>query len=398
MRKKNKNIYICLIVLFILGISIGYAAINRTLDINGNSEVKQNTWNIHFENIQVTKNSVVSPMPTIDNTNSAVNFSCQLNVPGDFYEFTVDVVNEGTIDAMIDSIIKTPELTEAQKKYLSYKINYQNENIIDSNQLIESNSFVKIKIRIEYKYNVSENDLPTTTENLNLGFTINYIQATDEGETIENNGALQPSANGSLETIGESIIIGSEEFYIIGTDNDNIKLLAKYNLYVGNECTTNTSSSCTSYGNNVTGLQDINMKGFTSGTTSLRKGTTAFSSDTKKGTNYSTYEGSIVEELVNNYKTLLIKKYNLNIVEARLITKEELTNSQIGCSLETNSCANAPRFIYEYSYWTQSSLTNDTIYFVRNDKTFVNGIYNNDFAFGVRPVIVIPKNTIAHEK
>lgn len=50
-------------------------------------------------------------------------------MPGEFYEFTVDVVNEGSIDAMIDSVVKTPELTSAQAKYIKYEISYENGEV-----------------------------------------------------------------------------------------------------------------------------------------------------------------------------------------------------------------------------------------------------------------------------
>ena len=48
-----------------------------------------------------------------------INFDVSLALPGDFYQFTFEVVNDGTIGAMVDSIVKTPELTEEQKKYIN---------------------------------------------------------------------------------------------------------------------------------------------------------------------------------------------------------------------------------------------------------------------------------------
>ena len=122
MRRKSKNFYILFILIVLFGVSVGYAAMSRALTINGNSEVKQNTWDIHFENVQIKKGSVTATKePTLENSNTSVNFSFMLDLPGDYYEFTVDAVNRGTIDAMIDSITKTPELTTEQEKYLNYK-------------------------------------------------------------------------------------------------------------------------------------------------------------------------------------------------------------------------------------------------------------------------------------
>ena len=150
MRRKNKKIYIVFILIVLFRISVGYAAMNRVLNITGNSEVKQNTWNIYFDNVKVKEGSVTSNLPVIDTTTkSTVNFNVMLNLPGDFYEFTVDVVNSGTIDAMVDSVVKTPELTDDQKKYLNYIIEYENGEQITSKQLVLKNSLVRLKVRVE---------------------------------------------------------------------------------------------------------------------------------------------------------------------------------------------------------------------------------------------------------
>ena len=49
--------------------------------------------------------------------------------PGDYYEFTVDIINNGTIDAMINNIIMYPTLSTEQAKYLKYEVNYENGEI-----------------------------------------------------------------------------------------------------------------------------------------------------------------------------------------------------------------------------------------------------------------------------
>ena len=184
MRNSNKNI-VLIMLMFLFCISVGYAAINRMLNITGSSEILKNTWDIYFENVQVVNGSVDATLPVIDAaTKSTVNFNVVLNLPGDFYEFTVDVVNDGTIDAMIESITKTLELTEEQKKYMNYKLEYQNGEEINSKQLVEAGEFVRLKVRVEYRKDLTELDLPTTTQTLNLGFTLNYVQADYSGSLI----------------------------------------------------------------------------------------------------------------------------------------------------------------------------------------------------------------------
>ena len=363
MSRKNKKFYIVLIIIVLFGVSVGYAAISRTLTINGNSEVKQNTWDIHFENIQIKNGSVTATKePTLENSNTSVNFSFMLDLPGDYYEFIVDAVNKGTIDAMIDSVVKTPTLTTAQAKYLNYIIEYQNGEQISSKQLVSKNSFVRIKVRVEYRTDLTENDLPTTTETLNLGFTINYVQADSTGTIVTNNGAkIELTANGSLDDIGTVVTIGSEQFYTIGTEGDNVKLLSMMNITLGDNP-----------------IQSSNA------------GTTEFSNNEQKGTYYIDYNGSIVEGYVNNYK-VEIEKLGVKVEEARLITKAELTNEKIGCS--TSSCSNAPNWIYSTSYWTGSGYDlPDLVFIVYSSGTFTYDDCNIDSGIGVRPVIVISRS------
>jgi hypothetical protein len=133
-----------------------------------------------------------------------------LDLPGDYYEFTVDAVNDGTIDAMIDSIIKTPELTDEQKKYFNYIIIYQGGDEIKSKQIVKSEDYVRIKVRVEYRIDITEIDLPTTTETLNLGFSLNYIQADSSvGSAIKNHGHF--GVNGDINEFGTIVTTTENE-------------------------------------------------------------------------------------------------------------------------------------------------------------------------------------------
>ena len=183
--KKNYGLFI---LLFLIVISIGYAALNTTLNINGKSTISKNTWDVHFDNINVTDESVEAvKLPTIED-DTTVDFEIALNMPGDFYEFTVDVVNNGTIDAMIESINKTPILTEEQAKYLDYTITYQNNLEITSKQLVKKDESVRLKVRVEIRKDIDPSDLPEVGDVLYLSFTANYQQADETGISVSDNG------------------------------------------------------------------------------------------------------------------------------------------------------------------------------------------------------------------
>ena len=116
--RKSLYIILSIVIILVLTLTIVYASLSTTLNINGNAEVSAANWDIHLANVQLNSSSATSNTPTISNKTTAT-FSTTLSKPGDFYEFTIDVVNDGSIDAMIDSITKTPELTDTQKKYLN---------------------------------------------------------------------------------------------------------------------------------------------------------------------------------------------------------------------------------------------------------------------------------------
>ena len=125
--KDRKLLYgvLSIVLVCIFTLSIAYAALSAVLTINGNAEVVSSTWDVYLANVHVKDGSVDGGLPSIVNSTTA-SFSTTLSKPGDYYEFFIDVVNNGSIDAMIESIMKTPTLSTAQEKYINYIIEYEN--------------------------------------------------------------------------------------------------------------------------------------------------------------------------------------------------------------------------------------------------------------------------------
>ena len=107
MRKRNVKKYKWLLLLLLL-IGIGYAAISTVLKLNGTIGVNKANWNIRWEN--VSNQGGVDPIsePEIEddgnNEDAMVSFSVQLNNFGDYYEFTIDAVNLGAVNAKLSAI------------------------------------------------------------------------------------------------------------------------------------------------------------------------------------------------------------------------------------------------------------------------------------------------------
>ena len=176
------NIKILLFIL-ILGLGIGYAYINSDLNINGTAQVNSANWDVHWANIQVTNGSVSASSPTISNQ-TTVNYNITLNTPGDYYEFTVDAVNGGSIDAMIDTIdskLNGATITELPD-YLRYMVTYEDGVPLEANHQLLHNTAEKYKVRIEYRTDIGLNQLPASNQTLSLQFTVTYRQSTDDAK------------------------------------------------------------------------------------------------------------------------------------------------------------------------------------------------------------------------
>ena len=172
----KQSIYLVLVFFAAIFIGVGYSFFTSNLSVNGITNISKNTWNIHFDNINVKPGSVAGGTSTIGEDSAVVNFQVPLNTPGDFYEFTVDVVNSGSIDAKIGSIINTG-LTPDQRKYLEYTAVYSNGTEIRENDRLNANSSATILIRVKYRNDIEESDLPTEDQTLDLTFNLNYVQA-----------------------------------------------------------------------------------------------------------------------------------------------------------------------------------------------------------------------------
>ncbi len=167
------------IILLVLILGLGYALLQQNLNITGLSSIGNPKWDIHWENVRVIDGSVEANTPEIDTAKTTVTYSVILNNPGDFYEFTVDAVNEGTIDAMIESI--TSKLNGATittlPDYLEYVISYADGVSLAVNQALAAGDTETYKVTIKYRDDIELNQIPATDQTLTLQFTVKYKQA-----------------------------------------------------------------------------------------------------------------------------------------------------------------------------------------------------------------------------
>ena len=164
------------VLLLSICLGVGFAFLSTQLNITGNTSVKGNRWSVYFDNVQVSDGSVDANTPIIDANKTTVNYSVAFEQPGDYYEFTVDAVNDGTIDAMIDTVTKT-NLTSDTLNYFNYSITYEDGSEIKKNDVLEANDMITYKISLIYRKDIEAEILPEDTINLNLTFSVNYIKS-----------------------------------------------------------------------------------------------------------------------------------------------------------------------------------------------------------------------------
>ena len=404
MRRKNKNLILVLLLVIVGGI-VGYAALRTNLTINGETTVAKNTWSVKFTTITEVKNDgtiVTNPTVTGD---TALTFAEKLNTPGDEYIFTVKVENQGTIDAMLSA---NPTLSglEDMSSYLEYSVTYKDGVAVEKGNLLEAGKEDVIKVVLRFKKDISDTDLAglaTADVTKTMTFSMTYVQADNTAAGREKLVQLPAGKTKDNLVLGDEITVGTEPFNFIRYDGDNIVMLAKWNLNVGNNPKTAETFK-----------QDSDVKGWVSSGT--RYGNVAFSA-TNYWSSITTYPADVYD---NTYKTApdftgdgysttgysvayYVEKYKkiledmgLMVSEARLLTYTEATDSTIGIGCSGSSCPTTG-FITNTTFWLGSANNGYGLWIVTSVGYFRGSVFDNDgydYGCGVRPVIVISKSEV----
>ncbi len=198
----KKRMLTLILLILLVCLSIGYAYLFQKLNITTTAIVAKNSWDIHFENIVVDERSVEG-VPVIGDDKTSVSVSVNLQKPGEFFEYYVDIVNNGTIDAEIESVFISSLMGE-QKNYLDYKVHYKAGGEIKKNDLLRAGEKDTIKIVIKFKPMTNPSNLPSNTETIELGCQLGYRQ--DNGGGVERPSPVIMQKDENHEFWSESLI------------------------------------------------------------------------------------------------------------------------------------------------------------------------------------------------
>lgn len=177
-RDRNfRMVAIIALCLAVVGLTIGYAALNQTLDIKNKTTLKGTRWSIKFDDTtlstpQITGSAAVVNAATISNTEITVDVS--LTKPGDEIYYTFDVTNDGNIDAELGTAPTLPDLTLATEKNVTYLLTYSNGTEIQQGDDLDAGASRTLKLLVKYDEDATE--VQTSDVPLTLNAQLYYVQ------------------------------------------------------------------------------------------------------------------------------------------------------------------------------------------------------------------------------
>ncbi len=170
MKKNYKKIIIAALILAVVGISVGFSALSTTLNINGTATAKTNSWNVTFANVANEAGVTAKTKPTISGT--SLTYAVDLTQPGQSYEFTVDVKNNGTLPAKLAA---TPTVS-GTSSYITHTVTYSDGTAIKANDTLAAGAKKTIKVKVQYKSDLTASTLPTSDSAVTYALALTYVQ------------------------------------------------------------------------------------------------------------------------------------------------------------------------------------------------------------------------------
>lgn len=106
--RKIKILSLVALIVAVLGLGVAFAALSSQLTINGSAKAQAGSWNIHFAKTldmptQTTGDASFTE-PTLSDT-SILGFKANVTKPGDSVTYYFDIVNSGTVDALVEDYV-----------------------------------------------------------------------------------------------------------------------------------------------------------------------------------------------------------------------------------------------------------------------------------------------------
>lgn len=150
---EKSNAYKIAFSLILLTVCIILSSVYLSIGLkkNNNIYVPQMIYNVHFENVKEdSNNNVVAKQPAIiTEDETKIKFDVVLTYPRDRYGFTFDVVNGGTLDAMVETY-SIGGINSRQASAVIYDLTYEDGTPIKEKDVIRAGEKITLHFYMRY--------------------------------------------------------------------------------------------------------------------------------------------------------------------------------------------------------------------------------------------------------
>lgn len=189
MERRRRNNVIVVLLAVVLLMSIGFAAFSTNLKIMGSARVV-NSWDVKITNIALKPSSLDKSNPYgtakspatnpggITNptyTDTTATFYSTLGVPGDSVTYVITIVNNGSVDAIVDEVMWIKDDGSLDNQYnvspIIYTYSFPNRNQV----LAKNGGTTTLEVTVTYDNNVTDQPDDSLLEKT-ATLSINYTQ------------------------------------------------------------------------------------------------------------------------------------------------------------------------------------------------------------------------------
>lgn len=171
MKSKSKNLVLVVLLIAVMGMAVGYAALSQQLIINGTANITTQ-WDVHIKSITASGNnsstgaSEANGAPTF--TGSSATFNVNLAYPGASATYILEVENAGSIDAKLQEVSGIDAANILEPQGITYSIDAKQNDTLTSK---ETKTYT-----VTVKWDASATEIPNT-KSKTATITLNYVQA-----------------------------------------------------------------------------------------------------------------------------------------------------------------------------------------------------------------------------
>lgn len=190
MKNKRKNMLIAVLLLVVLLMSAAFAAFSTNLTVTSTTRV-DTSWDVKITNIALKEStpSAANPYGIADSpatnpsgatnpsfTDTTATFYSTLGAPGDSVTYVVTIVNNGTVNAVVNNVEWINDDGTADTQYnvspIIYSYSFPNQN----QTLAKNGGTTTLEVTVTYDSDVTDQPTESLLEK-SATLSINYVQA-----------------------------------------------------------------------------------------------------------------------------------------------------------------------------------------------------------------------------